>query len=72
MTNIYELLSEEICSECLAGNEDCFEGCGDCRFWCEHRELKELCAKVEEVASGISHMARNYSKRWDRVAALGC
>ena len=47
---VYEMLTEEICSECLAANDDCLPGSRECQMSIEMKELSAICGKVEELA----------------------
>ena len=57
---VYEMLSEEICSECLAANEDCLPGSPECQMRAEMKELEAICVKVEALAFGLKGYAQRY------------
>lgn len=58
---VYEMLTEEICSECLAANEDCLPGSRECQMSTEMKELSAICEKVEELATRLMGYVQRYA-----------
>lgn len=74
MTDIFELLADEICENCMAATEDCDRGCGSgdyrCRFCMELEDLEKRCEVVTAFARDILQEAQNYSEYADYLAYL--
>ena len=59
--DVFEWLSDRICSECCAGNEDCGPCESACRFWGDMDKLRGMCEEAECFAEAVRQIARNYT-----------
>lgn len=58
---VYEMLSEEICAECLVATADCLPESRECQIRAEMKELATICEKVEELASRLTGYVQRYA-----------
>lgn len=65
----FDEMVERICSDCLAGNEDCAPFSKECPFSGDFEDLEKMCKKVDDLASSIAEDARNYDPEMYRLAA---
>ena len=74
MTDIYELLADEICENCAAATDDCIRGCwsreGRCRFACDFDELEDRSKDLTDWVKQVIMSAERYDEYDDELAFL--
>ena len=58
MSDIFDLIAERICSNCINGNDMCAPDTKDCPFSGDFGTLQKICADAQTLAESIEHAAQ--------------
>ena len=74
MTDIYQLLADELCENCAAATEDCQQGCWNgeskCRFYGDMEELEARSKVLMDWFALVVRSAHRYDESEDELAFL--
>ena len=74
MTDIFEILADEICENCAAATEDCQQGCWNgeskCRFYGDMEELEARSKDLMDWVKLVIRSVERYDEYDDYLAAM--